>query len=262
MVVGSVAVLVAFVFASERLPWTRWHERWNFANQALMIALAMGPICFGLVRGREYGLRVGDWRRRVAVGLGLVAVVLLPAVVVGGMTGGLSWDPQLTRYPIATPLFQLVFVAFGEEFFFRGLCQSELNRAWGRRMRLGRTRFGWGVLTIALVFGVGHLLNPWWGGGDGVSWLGLFSAGGFALAAGLLRERFDGLVVPVILHAGVNFYFVWIDGTPTSDWVYAGSLVLVYGLIVLWLAIEGRGDSSEAGAMAGGAGADERSSVA
>lgn len=82
----------------------------------------------------------------------------------------------------------------------------------GKPWKLGATRFGWGVVAVALLFGIGHLLNPFdpIQGSYELYWRGFAYSGGFAFAAGLLREKFDSLLPCIVMHVSWNIYGAWV----------------------------------------------------
>lgn len=94
-------------------------------------------------------------------------------------------------------LTHLVFVAFPEEFFYRGYLQTRLTQLFGTRKFLGLTHAN--LLTSAL-FALGHVLIPV--GGT----LILTRASVFvpSLVFGWLRERTGTIVAPTLYHAACN----------------------------------------------------------
>lgn len=93
----------------------------------------------------------------------------------------------------------LIFVAFLEEFFFRGYVQSRLNDCFGKPFRFQNVEFGAGLLLAAAVFGLFHPLtvadeSPW-------AWALWTGAGG--LIFGFVREKSGAVVAPTILHGAI-----------------------------------------------------------
>jgi len=103
---------------------------------------------------------------------------------------------------ISAFVFYLFFLGFGEELLFRGYIQSRLNAAWGRPFQFFGVNWGWGIVIMALLFGLMHFLNigslvlgnwqlePWWG-----FWT--FFGG---LVLGLVREKTGSIAASTILH--------------------------------------------------------------
>lgn len=90
----------------------------------------------------------------------------------------------------------LIFVAFLEEFFFRGYVQSRLNDCFNKPFRFRNVQFGAGLLLTAAIFGLFHPLTvtdetPW-------AWALWTAAGG--LIFGFLREKTGAVVTPAIFH--------------------------------------------------------------
>lgn len=105
-----------------------------------------------------------------------------------------------TVSPLATRVVAvLVFVAFLEEFFFRGYVQSRLNDCFGRPFSFQNVNFGAGLLLSAVLFGLFHPLSvadntPW-------AWAMWTAAGG--LIFGFLREKTGSIIAPAMLHGAI-----------------------------------------------------------
>ena len=137
---------------SSLLYWSFTHHLFFFLIPALMVWLNRD-------RRSRYGFRTqGASRYWKPVCFTCLPLLSVPAIV--SIFAPIRVSETFATYPIATIMFQLVMVAAGEEIFFRGFCQGELNHAHGKPWRLGQVNFGWGVLAIALMFGIGHMLNP------------------------------------------------------------------------------------------------------
>ena len=235
LVTSSAAIIVAFLMVRPHVLALSWHERWLFANHTVFILVSFAAMALRGARPSTFGLSLHAWRAQLLFSLFVLLPCVLPALAVATIAGALRVDQELVRYPLATPLYQVVFVAFGEELLFRGFWQGQLNQKLGRPFRIGRTQFGWGALGIAAAFAVGHLLNPVWRGGLGVDWVNGIVAGGFALAAGLMRDRFESILAPVACHAVANVYPNWLDGTAASDSLYLWwpAIALLVTIVVL-----------------------------
>ena len=98
---------------------------------------------------------------------------------------------------IAQIIVVLIFVAFLEEFFWRGYVQRRLNDFFGRPYSLVNIDYGVGLILTAVIFGFFHPLFanetplPW-------AW-GLWTAM-FGLILGFLREKSGGIVASTLLH--------------------------------------------------------------
>ena len=100
----------------------------------------------------------------------------------------------ITRIIIA-----LIFVAFLEEFFFRGYIQTRLNEAFGRPYSLFNVNYGAGLILTAVIFGLFHPLtvtneNPW-------AWALWTATGG--LIFGFLREKSGAVLTPALVHGAI-----------------------------------------------------------
>jgi len=108
---------------------------------------------------------------------------------------GLHFSLRLPEQPHWLLLSQLLAVAIPEEFFFRGYLQTQLNRTFGKPFVLLGARCGVGLPLAAALFAVCHI--PLGGTGQ----LIVFFPG---LWYGWLRERTDGIAVPIVYHAFSN----------------------------------------------------------
>lgn len=168
----------------------------------------------------SYGLTLRNWRRDLAWGLGLSAVIFPLfafgfwgfVVVLDHLPGALGdwispyragFDPA---FRLPSGLFnllviQLLVVALPEEFFYRGWLYSRLCEGFdeGRRGRrfLGVV-IGPAFWLTAILFALGHLTEPY------VWRLGVFFP---ALVFAWLRLRTGGLLAPIVFHALSN---VWV----------------------------------------------------
>ena len=109
-------------------------------------------------RGRAYAISLGVTRQAILCS-GLLAIPLIVFPLVGHLLESpLTLKPHVARQLISTVIFQPIFVAVGEELFFRGFRQ-------GAQSRTRQTVEGWhnsfwlGVVAVALLFDIGHLLN-------------------------------------------------------------------------------------------------------
>jgi uncharacterized protein len=93
---------------------------------------------------------------------------------------------------------QLLVVALPEEAFFRGYLQTELDRAWPKRVRILGAELGAGLVVSAAIFAVGHLLTT-----PVPARLAVFFP---ALLFGWLRARTGGIGAGVLFHALCNLF--------------------------------------------------------
>lgn len=106
---------------------------------------------------------------------------------------------KLTRWwlPLAV-LLQVVFIAFPEEFFYRGFLQKRLDEANGRRvwLRLGPIELSRSNVVVSVVFALGHFVL----GLDPMRLAVFFPS----LLFGWLRDRTGGIAASIVFHACCN----------------------------------------------------------
>ncbi len=112
---------------------------------------------------------------------------------------GLCYLLQPLSELITRIIIVLVFVAFLEEFFFRGYVQTRLNEAFARPYALFNVNYGAGLILTAVIFGLFHPLsvtnqNPW-------AWALWTATGG--LIFGFLREKSGAVVTPALVHGAI-----------------------------------------------------------
>jgi membrane protease YdiL (CAAX protease family) len=127
-------------------------------------------------------------------------------------TGLLLWEgtaPDLA-WPAHAPgnflKLALVFPVV-EELAFRGFLQGALYKtAWGKRIRLGLSEAN---MLTSLIFALAHLFS------HSPLWAGLTIAP--SLVFGFFRDRYDGVMSPIILHIFYNTGYFWLFGSPTPS---------------------------------------------
>ncbi|MEN6315909.1 MAG: CPBP family intramembrane glutamic endopeptidase [Clostridiaceae bacterium] len=134
-------------------------------------------------------------------------IIFLSSIIIAGglvqiFTGRMIMDV------VSAFIIFFVVAAPAEEFFFRGYVQTKLNDVFDRKFSLFGVNFGWGLILSSLLFGVMHVFNTYnpllcsyeislpWG-----LWTTLFG-----LILGLVREKTNSLIAPIILHAIINFF--------------------------------------------------------
>jgi membrane protease YdiL (CAAX protease family) len=135
----------------------------------------------------------------------LVSVVALPLFIAAdavhegwwrGRSITFSWPESWWRMVF----YQIVYVGFPEELFFRGYLQQRFDDAFGRPWRLWGASWGAGLPLAALLFAVGHLAVT---GETGR--LSVFFPG---LLFGWLQARTSALLAPMLFHAACNITFL------------------------------------------------------
>ena len=240
----AIAEIVAVFCALELCFWcirltplAEWQRKWfpwGSASHVLMIAL---PLVILLVRHRkaaDYGLSVATMRRGLSWGLVLFVAMGLPTAI-AYTCGWVAMKAPSDRPPLLdTIIFQLVFSAFGEELLFRGYFQARLNDAFGRHWKIAGIRFGPGVIIVAILFGIVHLLNPFkpLSGQFRLDWTACVITCFIGVHLGLVREATGTLIAPALVHfAGVwMVYFRGSSAFFVADgvgWALAWSLLFL-----------------------------------
>ncbi len=119
--------------------------------------------------------------------------------IVFGYTGfEVTMFPELGR----TIVFQLLFIAFPEEFFFRGYMQPTLESLFKKKWRIFGVELGWGWIITCVIFAISHsfVRYQWWH----------FSIFFPALLFGWLRAKTGSITAPVLFHATSNILSDWI----------------------------------------------------
>jgi membrane protease YdiL (CAAX protease family) len=134
---------------------------------------------------------------------------------------------------VSTLVFQIIFSGFGEEFLYRGFIQGELNRVFQKRFVFGKLNFGWGLIITAVLFGIGHLLNPFnpFQGHFNIDISSFVFTTILGAFLGLIREYFGGLIVVSLIHGGGNVFPTLFDTSLYGNIGYW----LSYGLLCAYL---------------------------
>ena len=122
---------------------------------------------------------------------------------------GLCYVLQPISELITRLIVVVIFVAFLEEFFFRGYVQSRLNDVFGRPYSFFNVNYGAGLISAAVIFGLFHPLTV----ADATPWAwALWTAMG-GLLFGFLREKTDAIVTPALVHGAILVPNVFFGGT-------------------------------------------------
>lgn len=130
---------------------------------------------------------------------GLMALLIFSvSFIVVGVTPGLAIIKQPFTEIIYFFIYQMVVVAFPEEFFFRGYMQERLNDYFGKKFNLMGTPFGHSLWVTSLVFALSHSImafQPW-------HILIFFPS----LVFGMLREKTGSIWASILFHATSNLF--------------------------------------------------------
>ncbi|MCA9256216.1 MAG: CPBP family intramembrane metalloprotease [Phycisphaerales bacterium] len=172
---------------------------WTSTLNALIVA------CLNLVFALLLAFTLTRAAPRLDRGHGWIGAVLFLLLLTSPIVIAALQSQPVGKMALALLSF-VGFAAIGEEVFFRGYAQSRLNEAFGVGWRLFGISFGPGLVIAAILFGVIHGLNDYdyFQAGGRFNWRwGLTS--GTTIAYGLLREKTQSVVAPMMLHAFVNF---------------------------------------------------------
>jgi len=201
----TVFLVVSWYFQAIVPEYSGWYSK------AIMILLALAGIAIH-GRPRDYGL----WPRNPKTTAKWSLVILTLFAVVDAalltVTSGLG-KVSLGGF-LKAALWYYVFVGFSEELFFRGYVQSRLNEVFTRKYkRIFGVDYEWTqgtLITAVFFFSLPHLLvgvNPFAGTyrlNPEIAALAVFATV-LGLAAGVLREKTGGVVLPAVLHGSVVF---------------------------------------------------------
>lgn len=194
--VGSLAfaLVASMAFAAGM----RHDPAWRSAAHGLAVGglnLVVAAIALALLRwGARPVAAIPSW-------VGVAFAAALPPLAFAALA---QRDTALAR-ATGDVVSAVIVAPIAEELFFRGYMQGRLNQAFGRPWRLLGVPFGVGLVVASLAFGLIHALNPldyfrlegsvawWWGVSTATT-----------VVYGLLRERGDSVVAPIVLHMFVN----------------------------------------------------------
>jgi membrane protease YdiL (CAAX protease family) len=202
--------------------------RWSYTQHVLFIVASLAILVAARRSARTYGLDLRVELRPSLTWAAVFATLLgapnLIAVVLG-------WQAiDMPRLWLSTLVFQIVFAGFGEEILYRGYYQSRLNAAFGRPFDADGIKFGVGLVVVSLLFGLGHLLNPFnpFLGQHGLDWFAALIALQTGVFYGLAREKTGSILIAALLHAST---FWWDFLADTSTRYIAMSL----GWAICWI---------------------------
>ena len=122
---------------------------------------------------------------------------------------------------------------FGEEILFRAYFQSRINQEYGRPYRIWGFRFGLGLIITSLLFGFGHVLNPFnpLAGHFSLAWSAFLPTAAVGLFLGLIREKTGSILAPSIIHGVADTIWALL----TDTWLGYLGVGLAWGLVILLL---------------------------
>jgi len=124
-------------------------------------------------------------RRLVLIGLVMLipfAFMALTGEIMVGMMKVYAWN--------------ILIGGFAEEFFYRGYLQSSINLEYGTNWKLGKVKFGPGLLVSSILYGLSRglrTIKPW-SGVYSVSWSWTLYALALGIFYGLIRESSGDII--------------------------------------------------------------------
>ena len=175
------------------LSWINWRD-WGGAFLISVIEIGLLAWFAWLVRNTQ-----PPWQK-----VGVSSSLLLYPIM-------MHHSERVTDILVAIVYFYL-FVAVSEETLFRGYIQTRLNTVFGSSKRLFGIPWGWGLVVSAVYFGIWHL-----GLGTGsLNWPHVIWTLFAGLIFGIVREKSESVIAPIILHGIMNygpqailFYLFW-----------------------------------------------------
>ena len=168
----------------------------NWIGKALSIAWALLFIILGPLSTREVG--IARQRARTCVLAWSIAVAAVAACAIGDwLSGPLKPTAQMMLYQLTMP-------ALAEETVYRGILLAVLSRAFREDAFPSRFHLGWSVWITATAFALVHGLQI---SHDQFHFqlLACLFPFAFGIVAGWLRKYSGSLLLPVMLHSGIDF---------------------------------------------------------
>jgi membrane protease YdiL (CAAX protease family) len=187
--------------------------RWPYFSHVLIVLVPVLTVVLARRSLRSAGLDLRvNWRTSLTWGFLFGAMLAAPCLAALAF-GWIQID--VPRLWLSTIVFQVLFAGFGEEVLYRGYFQSRLNDGFGRPFKVEGISFGVGLIAISLLFGLGHLLNPFnpFLGHNGLDWFAGLIALQTGLFYGLVREKTGSILAPAIIHGSTFWWDFLADGS-------------------------------------------------
>lgn len=170
--------------------------QWNWFGKALSIGWALVFITLGPLSTREVGI-VRPRANTRTLAWSIVGVAVITCAVADYLTGPLKPSVQTLAYQLTMP-------ALAEEIVYRGILLAVLSRAFREDAFPSRFHLGWSVWITAVAFGLVHGLQIS-GGHFHFQPLACLFPFAFAVLAAWLRKYSGSLLLPIVLHSGIDF---------------------------------------------------------
>ncbi len=180
------------------MAWQRDIFAWNYLGVSANYLLFFTYFFFSKKPRQWFGLHVGKWKRHVLWHVAVLLFVITFFRFVAFLTEG---PLTLQLPPLTTIFFQLIFVAFGEELFWRGFIQS--------RFGIWIATIGFGLLHFIPSLIIDVFINQ-----TSFDFINGIAAMSFALVMGfilgIVRNKTDSVYASVLLHGlyGLSNYIV------------------------------------------------------
>ncbi len=137
----------------------------------------------------------------------ILSLAVFPVVLAGNhFYQSLIWDhsykPSVDFNWGGFFFYELVLVAFPEEFFFRGYLQERLKKISEKKWNFLKVPIGPSFFVVSFVFALSHSLIQvqWWH-------LFIFFPG---IAFGWLKEKTKAITAPILFHTACNLFAQWV----------------------------------------------------
>ena len=198
-------VFIRAIQSTSLYEWQSKYLHWRYMHQAVFFFVV--PLLALVVLRRKPSAYALSWNRHVLASIStIIALTLLLPILVDLCVGQLRPVRASAAYLLSTLVFQVIFSGCGEELCFRGMYQGEIDRALGKRFRIGATRFGPGLFIAALLFGVGHLGISGSLDGAPLHLKAFVATSLIGLFLGFVREYVGCIFIVGFLHASFDTY--------------------------------------------------------
>ena len=209
--VALAALLILHQWFVAAIESTRIYElqtkylHWRYIHQAVFFLVA--PLLAIVILRRKPSVYALRWNRYVLAAIAaIVGLTLIVPIAADLVAGQLRPVKAGAGYLLSTLIFQTLFSGCGEELFFRGMYQGEVDRVFSKRIRIGGTSLGPGVLVGALLFGLGHLGISSAMKGAPLNFEAFAITCLIGLFLGFVREFVGCIFIVGFLHASIDTY--------------------------------------------------------
>lgn len=178
---GWVFILIPQYMFSLILAWgVSYKESFEVAGlMGILILLA----CFLMVTRKE--ILPARNKRLILIGL----VMFIPFAL-------MTFTGEIMARVMKVYVWNILVGGFAEEFFYRGYLQSSINLEYGTNWKLGKVKFGQGLLISSILYGLSRglrTIRPW-SGTYSISWGWTFYAFTLGIFYGLIRESSGDII--------------------------------------------------------------------